>query len=235
MVNEKQKNISGRTISVQKGNLMESDIRTLPKYLCYKATLLREKLTLQYVLALVVAAWVIQYTVDKFSDMELMRKYRQKEFILAPSNIVGFTPARPQGVPDSYVDDAASTFLGLLGNVNSSNIDGNYKVLTKYMSPELKIQFEAEVQDWVRTIKMENVSEILKVSKKEIVAQEGGHYQLTGIAKRERYAASDYLGFTDEVITMKMKLMPPKEEMQWHLQIYHLSRSDANSFKARAK
>ena len=235
MVNEKQKNVPGQKIQAQKGALVETDLRKLPKYLCYRASLLREKLTLQYVLALVVACWMIQYTVDKVSDNELMQKYRQKEFILAPSNIVGFTPAKPQGVPDSYVDDAAGTFIALLGNVNASNIDGNYKILTKYMSPELKIQFEAEVQDWVKTIREENVSEILTVSKKEIVSGEAGHYQLTAVAKRERYAGSDYLGFTDEVITMKMKLMPPKEEMQWHLQIYHLTRSDANSFKVRVK
>ncbi|PIS10103.1 MAG: hypothetical protein COT73_11205, partial [Bdellovibrio sp. CG10_big_fil_rev_8_21_14_0_10_47_8] len=223
MINEKSKNIAGKVIATPKVGLDSVNLRQLPKYLCYRASLLRDKMTLQYVLALVIAAWTIQYTVDRFSDNELMKRYRQKEFILAPSNIVGFTPARPQGVPESYVDDAANTFMGHLGNVNPANIEENYKLLAKYMSSELKIQFQAEVNDWIKTVKEENVSEILKVMQKEIIIAEGGHYKLTALARRERYVSSEYLGHSDEVITMRMKLMPPKEERQWHLQIYHLT------------
>lgn len=207
------------------------DLRILPKYIAFKSAMIKQRLTLQYVLAIHLAAFALHFTLSRFEIHGLETKLREKEYILAPG-VMDFTTASPQSVSDSYVVNAALSFLGMLGNVNAANIDEQYKRLSTFMTPELQIQFEEEAREWRETVKSENISEILKITDREVVATGDGFYKVTAIAQRERYSNSESLGHIDEVVEMTMKLVPPVKGKEWYLEITNLKRGRAEGFKS---
>ncbi|MBX3032906.1 MAG: hypothetical protein KF865_03210 [Bdellovibrionaceae bacterium] len=208
------------------------DLRILPKFVAFKAAMLKQRLTLQYILAIHIAAFLMTFGFSRYEIHSLEKKLREKEYILAPG-VMDFTPASPQSVSDSYVVNAAMTFLGMLGNVNGANIDEQYKRLASFMKPELSIQFEEEAREWRETVKNENIAEILRVTDREIVSTDGGFYKVTAIAQRERYSNSESLGHVDEIIEMSMRLVPPVQGKEWFLEITSLKRGRADGFKAK--
>ena len=123
------------------------DLRVLPKFIAFKAAMLKQRMTLQYVLAIHLAAFAMNFALSRYEIHGLEKKLREKEYILAPG-VMDFTPASAQSVSDSYVVNAAMTFLGMLGNVNAANIDEQYKRLASFMSADLAIQFEDEAREW---------------------------------------------------------------------------------------
>ena len=196
----------------------------IPKALSKEGGLLYKLDNLKLLLVLICSMWVIQFSVDKFHDLELIGKYRQKEFILAPSQITGFTPARPQNVPDSYIEDSSTYYLSLLGNINSLNVENNYLKLSKSMSQALGVRFLAQTKPWVDTVKREKISEVLKIIRKTHLFTDHGFFKVLATVQRDRYRGQLYMGFIKEDIEMTLKLIPPKEEVQWHLQITNLVR-----------
>ena len=212
------------------GSFQGVDLKVLPKYVAFKAAMLKERLTLQYILAIVLAAFAANFAVSRMEIISLEKKLREKEYILAPG-VMDFTTASPQAVSDSYVVNAALSFLSMLGNVNAANVDEQYKRLSTFMAPELRMQFEAEVNEWRETVKAENISEILRVTDREVVTTNEGFYKVTALASRERYSNSESLGHVDEVIEMTMRLVPPVKGKEWYLEITNLKRSRADGFK----
>lgn len=207
-------------------------LKVLPKYLCFKAALLKEKLLLQNVVFLLIGIFTVYFIVTRYEIGNLHSKLREKEYILAPG-VVDFTPVSPQIVTDSYVENAVMSFLRTLGNINPVNIDEQYTELSSYMSPDLKIRFDMETSEWAEMVKLENISEVLKVTDKEITSDERGHYKVIAIATRERYANNEYLGKTDEVIEIILQLIPPYQGKKWFLQITSLARTEAHSFRGK--
>jgi hypothetical protein len=210
------------------------DLRILPKFISFKAALLKEKMTLQYLLLIHLVAFGANFCFSRFEIHSLEKKLREKEYILAPG-VVDFTTASPQSVPDSYVVNAAMSFVSQLGNINPANIDEQYKHLAEFMSPELRIQFEGEVAEWRETVKTENISEILKVTDREVVASEEGFYKFTALGQRERFTNSESLGHVSEMIEMTLKLVPPVKGKEWYLQIISLKRARADGFKSNTQ
>ncbi len=208
------------------------DLRVLPKFIAFKATMLKQRMTLQYVLAIHLAAFAMNFALSRYEIHGLEKKLREKEYILAPG-VMDFTPASPQSVSDSYVVNAAMTFLGMLGNINAANIDEQYKRLATFMSAELAIQFEEEAREWRETVKHENISEILRITDREVVSGENGFYKVTAIAQRERYSNAENLGHVDEVIEMNMRLVAPAKGKEWFMEITSLKRGRADGFKAK--
>jgi hypothetical protein len=206
------------------------DLRILPKYVAFKAAMLRQRLTLQYILAIHVAAFAMTFAFSRFEIHGLEKKLREKEYILAPG-VMDFTTASPQSVSDTYVVNAAMSFLSMLGNINAANIDEQYKRLASFMSPELRVQFEAEITEWRETVKTENISEILRVTDREVVATNEGFYKVTALSNRERYSNSESMGRVDEVIEMTLRLVPPVKGREWYLEITAMKRSRADGFK----
>ncbi|MBX3041377.1 MAG: hypothetical protein KF789_11780 [Bdellovibrionaceae bacterium] len=206
------------------------DLRILPKFIAFKAAMLKHNLTLQYLLVIHLAAFALNFAFSRYEIHGLQMKLREKEYILAPG-VMDFTPASPQSVSDSYVVNAAMTFLGMLGNVNAANIDEQYKRLASFMSPELSIQFEEEAREWRETVKAENISEILRVTDREVVSTDDGFYKVTAIAQRERYSNAENLGHVDEIVEMTMRLVPPVKGKEWFLEITSLKRGRADGFK----
>lgn len=210
------------------------DLRTLPKYICFRAALLRSKLTQQYVILILAAFIVVSFIASRVEVYSLYGKLREKEYILAPG-VQDFTPAQARSVPDTYVSDAVVDFLAQLGNVNSANIDQQYSGLAEMMSPQLRVRFLAEASEFKAKVKDENISEILSITQTEIQPSEVGVYHVTALARRDSYINHEYVGNLEEVIEMELQLVPPKGGKRWYLQINSLVRQSANTFRAKQK
>ena len=208
------------------------DLRILPKFIAFKAAMLKQRMTLQYILAIHLAAFALNIAFSRIEIHGLEMKLREKEYILAPG-VMDFTTASPQSVSDTYVVNAAMSFLSMLGNINAANVDEQYKRLSSFMTPELRIQFEEEAKEWRETVKSENISEILKVTDREVVTTSEGFYKLTALTSRERYSNNESLGHVDEVVEMTMKLVPPVKGKEWYLEITNLKRSRTEGFKTK--
>lgn len=215
------------------GTYQSVDLKYLPKYISYKASLLKEKMTLKMVIATLLTVFCVHFGTSRIEISSLHKMLREKEYILAPG-VLDFTTASPQAVPDSYVNDAVTDFLSDLGNVSSNNIDEQYNSLKRFMNDKLKVAFEMETTEWVRQVKAENISQILTVLEKEIATDDDGNYKVVATARAEFYASQQYLGHEDQVIEMVLRLTPPKKGKRWYLQMTSLSWSQADTFKTKA-
>jgi hypothetical protein len=210
------------------------DLRVLPKFICYKAALLREKVALQFWLALLAAAFLIVFLGSRWEVHSLNTKLRAKEYILAPG-VQDFIAVSPQSVPDSHVQNAAMEFLQTFGNFNPTNIEEQYRRLTESMSPDLRVQFELEAAPWRAKVKDDGISQILSISEKEIRSSGDGYYQITAIGRKDSFVNNEHIGATDIVIEMVLKLIPPQAGRRWYLEIAKLVSQDANAFRVKSK
>lgn len=208
------------------------EFRQLPKYIAYRAALLREKLVMSYFVVIISALFASYFVISRIEISALYKQLRAKEYILAPG-VLDFTTATPQSVPDSYVNEAVGDFLSTLGNVNVSNVEEQYTSLKRFMSPEFKIQFTADAKEWLQQIKREDLAQIFRIKQKKISFDSKGNYAVTAFVRADFYAASQYLGHEDQVVTMKLKLIPPERNIRWYLQITSLSWSKLKDFNTR--
>lgn len=204
------------------------DLRILPKFITFKAAMLKSQMTQQFVIAVGVGLLVSSFAISRFEIAKLETKLREKEYILAPG-VLDFTTASAQSVPDRYPIDAAMTFAHWLGDVNATNIDEQFSRLMKFMSPSLRVQFESESREWRDTVKSENISEIVRITDHQVKGTEDGRYQAVLLSTRERYANGESLGRADETITISMQLVPPERGKEWFLQITSLKRQNAQA------
>ena len=208
------------------------DLSILPKFIAYKAALLREKVILCHVLFGLIVLFSVHYFTSRIELSNLYKNLREKEYILAPG-VLDFTTASPQTVPDSYINDAASDFLADLGNFSSDNIEEQYASVKRFMSDELKVKFDLENKDWISQVKEDNISQILKVTEKEITTDDNGQFRVIALARADFYSNHQYLGHEDQVIEMRLELVPPKKGKRWYLQIDSLSWSKADTFRTK--
>lgn len=209
------------------------DLRILPKFICYKAALMREKISLQFWLAILAGLLLVTFISSRIEVMRLHTKLRDKEYILAPG-VQDFISVAPQSVPDSHIQNAAMEFLHDFGSYNAVDIEEQYQRLEENMSPDLKVQFELEAGPWKSKVKEENISQVLSISEREIKSNSEGYYQVTAIGKKETYVNSEHLGSVDVVIEMLLKLVPPKAGRRWYLEIAKLTTTEANSFRVKS-
>lgn len=231
MIGAKEKNVKKKESSPSGKDKLDS-FKFLPSYIFYRASLLREKLILSYIIGLLSAFFVVHFVSSRVEISKLYEKLRTKEYILAPG-VRDFTVATPQSVPDSYVNDAASDFLSTLGNINSSNIVEHYESLKRFMSPELRIKFTSDSKDWIEQVKTEDLAQIFHIKKKEIATNNQGYYSITAFARADFYVGGQSLGSEDQVIEMVMKLVPPERSKRWYLEITSLSWSKLGTFNSR--
>jgi TraE protein len=208
------------------------DLRILPKYISFRAALLHNKLTQQYIILILSAVCLATFVISRVEIYSLYGKLREKEYILAPG-VMDFTAASPSSVSENYVEGAVTQFLGLLGNVTPGSIEAQYATLSDFMSQELKAKFWGEAQPWKEKVQREGISELLTITQKEIRSSETGYYKVTALARRDTYINSEYIGYTDEVIEMVLQLVPPKIGKAWFLQINSLSRQKAETFRSK--
>ncbi|MBI2603781.1 MAG: hypothetical protein HYW48_12080 [Deltaproteobacteria bacterium] len=103
MINGKDKNIGGTKMRIPPPPSRE-ELKFLPKYIAYKAALLREKLVLTYVIATLMVLFAVHFAVTRFEISNLYEQLRTKEYILAPG-VQDFTTVSPQSVPDDYISN----------------------------------------------------------------------------------------------------------------------------------
>ena len=234
MISAKKKGIKKQVI----GSLPESDgnesLKHLPKYICYKAALLREKLVLWRILVGLSFLFASYFVTSRLEIAGLQKKLRTKEYILAPG-VQSFTTVAPQSVPDDYVSNAVNDFISSLGNVNSSNIREAYSGLRKFMSDSFRIRFETEARDWVKQVQDEDLAQILKITSKKIISDGQGSYQVTAFARADFYMAGQYLGHEDQVVEIRLRLVPPDNRKRWYLEIVDLKWSKLERFKTQSK
>ena len=204
------------------------DLRVIPKFVSYKAALLREKVGLQYLLGITGLLWVATFLIQSNRIDYWQSRYREKEFILVPSNIVGYTPAVPQSVPQSYVGNAVNFFIEILGNTTPTNIQEHYERFASYMSSELKAQFLAETASWRDTAKNEGIYEQIEITQKDWRNDGKGNFDVNVTLKRDRRVNSDFMGSTQEQIKMRLQLVPPQNEREWIFEIKEFSRRPLN-------
>ncbi|CAM6053766.1 unnamed protein product [Sphagnum tenellum] len=204
----------------------------MPRYICYKAALLKEKMTLQIVLGIVIGISTALFIYSRIEVSRLYSQLREKEFILAPG-VTDFTAVTPRAISPTYVEQATLHFLQTLGNLNPQNIDEQYATLTEFMSPQLKIQFEMESQPWKAKVKEEGISQIQYIVDKEIRDAGSGIYQVTAIVKRDTYARFEHIGTLDVAVEMELSLTYPTDGKRWFLQISKLEAHEANAFRVK--
>lgn len=235
MIGAMEKGIEAAQVAVPPVGTYEGvDLKTLPKYICFRAALLHNKLTLQYITLALSGLLLAQFAISRTEIYSLYGKLRTKEYILAPG-VLDFTPASAQAVPDSYVADATTEYLNQLGNINARNVEEQYRILSDSMSPQLKVKFLADADGFKAQVKGENISELLTITEKQIRSSGSGSYQVTAFARRERYINNEYIGHIDEAIEMTLKLAPPKAGKRWFLEIQSLQRQNAETFRSKKK
>ncbi|MGE4234136.1 MAG: TraE/TraK family type IV conjugative transfer system protein [Bacteriovoracia bacterium] len=233
MIGPLEKGIEAAAIATPPDGTYEGvDLRVLPKYISFRAAMLHNRLTQQYIILILAGVLLLHYGFSRVEVFSLNKKLREKEYILAPG-VQDFTPAMPQNVPDSYIANAVSDFINQLGNVTSGNIDEQYASLSESMSPQLKVKFLAEASDWKLKVKTDGISELFTVTDKEVRADGNGLYQVTAMGRRDTYINNEYVGHTDEVVEMVLQLIPPKTGKRWYLQINTLSRQSADTFRTK--
>jgi len=233
MVGAMEKGIEAARLSTPPQGVYEGvDLRTLPKFICFKAALLREKMILQYVVMIVIALFAGHFVLSRYEISTLNTKLRQKEYILAPG-VQNFIPAAPQSVPERYVVAAAMDYLGQLGNINPVNIDEQYERLSQSMTPQLRAQFLSEAQIWKAKVKADNLSEVMTVLEKTIESDEKGRFRCTATVRIDSFVNNEHIGYRDEVVEMTMTLVPPEEGKRWYLQISSLTRSNRRAFQVK--
>ena len=234
MIGPMEKGFQKATLEVPpQGSYEGVDLSVLPKYIAYKSALLKEKMTLYYILTAILILFISHYLISRLEISSLHGKLREKEYILAPG-VLDFTKASPQMVPDSYIHDAVIDFLSTLGNTSAANIDEQYTSLKRFMSHELRVQFDVDTSDWVEQVKTDNISQILKVTDMEITSDLKGAYKVIALGRTDFYASQQYLGGEDQVIKMIVRLVPPESGKRWYLQIISLSWEGAETFKTKS-
>lgn len=216
------------------GAMSWEELKVLPRSICYKAALLREKLSLQFALVLATVSFLTVFITSRFEIWQLHQKLRVKEYILAPG-VQDFTPVTPQSVPDSHIQNTAMEFLQTFGNLNPVNVDEQFSRLAESMTPELRIQFDVETGPWRDQIKNDGISQMMTIQERQIRSNHEGSYEVTAIVKKDLFANREHIGSSDDVIEMVLKLVPPQAGKRWFLQIQSLETHAANAFRVKSR
>lgn len=233
MIGAMEKGIAAARLSrPPEGSYAGVDLSVIPQYVSFRAALLKEKLTLQWLLlslAILFATYVVMTRVESASLREALR---QKEYILAPG-VTDFTTASPQTVPDRYVEQAVNDFVSKLGSINATNIDEQYAALTSFMNVTLRVRFEAESEAWKARVKEERLTEAMAIIDRSIATDDQGRYRAVVRTRTDSFIRNTYAGARDEVIEMEMALVPPKDGRRWFLEITGLTRAAAETYRGR--
>ncbi len=203
----------------------EVDLRVLPKFVSYKAATMKEKINLHFLIILIGAAWLSTFVIQNNRIEFWQSKFREKEFILVPSKIVGHTPATPQSVPKSYVKSAIKSFIQMAGTTTPSGIRDQLGRFASYMEPKLRSNFLADVDEWVSLAEKKGIYEQVEPTKIEFPYDgKSGVFKVKAIIRRDRRENAEFLGTAVEKIEMTLIVQQPKPDQEWTFQINNFSR-----------
>ena len=194
------------------------NLSILPKYICYKAVLAKEKANLQFILTFVSLFFLFLFIKMGINISNLHDRLRLKEYILAPG-VVDFTTVSPQSVTDEYVQNVVEDYALDFGNINANNVRKRFNLLSSFMSRKQKLKFDIDSKDWIKQVEDENISQLFTIIEKEIRTDEKGNFQSKVIGRVDLYSDDSYLGNENLIIQMTLKLAPPKDGQRWKLEI----------------
>ncbi len=200
------------------------DLRVLPQFVSFKASTVRQKLNLQYIIAVTIFAWAATFLIQSNRVDYWQTKYREKEFILVPSKIVGHTPAVPQTVPKEYVEDAFNYFVQMQGTTTPSGIRNQLDSFASYMESKLSSKYLAEVDEWVDLSEEKGLYEQVEVTKLDFEYNKSGVFKANILLRRDRRENADFLGTAMEKVKITMNVQQPKPGQAWAFQITEFSK-----------
>ena len=194
------------------------DLSILPKYICYKAALIKEKSNLQFILFFTSMLFLFVFFKMGIDISSLHNRLRLKEYILAPG-VVDFTTVSPQSVTDEYVENVVEDYALDFGNINANNVTKRFDILSSFMSRKQKLKFDIDSKDWIEQVKEENISQLFTIIEKEIQTDEIGNFKCKVMGRVDLYSDDSFLGNENLLIQMTLKLAPPRDGQRWKLEI----------------
>lgn len=195
-------------------------LKNVPNYVVLEAAKKHVRLGIEAVLAIsLVGNFIFVGRLVDLSD-----KLTQKRIALVPSKLDLITEVDVNQISERQLHGTFIMYLNLLGTVDGTNIEENYRILKDFMTPELKVQFERETKDYRRMIKDEGLAEQLKVVNKTIEVGKDGTIRAEAIVRIQPSFSTTVGKIREERITMNMKVVTNYERNQWLLQLSELAR-----------
>jgi len=207
------------------------DISKIAGYVGMSASVVKNRITLE--LMLVVQGGLLIAMI--FYALDLNKQLKMKHYLMVPSQINGITEVAPQSLPESQVQKAFVYYLGLIGNIDSTNIKEHYSMMKDYMSKSLRIQFDMETKPFIEHVLTEGLSEYIKIGAKKIEAIQKGQFR--AIAPITVYGAirGRKTKPRKQYVVMKLKIVAPSDHNSWALQIEDLKRVSADMFDTQKR
>lgn len=203
-------------------------LKNVPNYVVLEAAKKHVRLGIEAVLAIsLVGNLIFTARIIDLSD-----RLTQKRIALVPSKLDQITEVEVGQISERQMHGTVVMYLNLLGTVDGSNIEENYRILKDFMTPELRIQFERETKDYRRMVKDEGLAEQLKVVTKKIEVSKEGKIRVEAVVRIQPSFGTTMGKVREERIMMEMKVVTNYERNQWLLQLIEITRgpSQENEF-----
>lgn len=204
------------------------DLKTVSSYVAFKALEKKNKVVIEMMLALsvVVHLGTMVYISSIHSEL------RNRPIALVPSRIEGVTEVTPNKISETALYKAINHYLGLFVNINRSNISEKYRQLEDYMGSSFQTRFHSEMNDFIETVKSEDLTEYLSDTRIQPVYDGNGNVKVTVLAKINGTLKGEQLEPKEEVITLVLKVVLPNDLNNWGLEIQEIVRSSSESYKS---
>ncbi len=206
-------------------------LKSVPNYVVLEAARKHVRLGIEAVLAIsLIGNFIFVSRLVDLSD-----RLTQKRIALVPSKLDQITEVDVGRISDHQVHGTFVMYLNLLGTVDGTNVEENYRILKDFMSPEFRIQFERETKDYRNMVKNEGLAEQLKVVTKKIEIAKDGKIKAEAIVRIQPSFGSTVGKIREERITMQMHVVTNYERNQWLLQLTELTRGPIQSDEFQEK
>lgn len=204
-------------------------LQSVPNYVVLEAARKHVRLGIETVLAIsIVANFIFASRLIDVSD-----RLTQKRIALVPSKLDQITEVDVGHISERQVHGTFVMYLNLLGTVDGTNIEENYRILKDFMSPELRVQFERETKDYRRMVTEEGLAEQLKVISKKIEIGKDGNIRAEALVHIQPSFGATVGKVREEKVSMQMRVITNYERNQWLLQLTELTRGPAQDNPSR--
>lgn len=206
-------------------------LKNVPNYVVLEAARKHVRLGFEAILAISLVGNVI------FAArlIDLSDKLSQKRIALVPSKLDQITEVDVGQISERQLHATFVMYLNLLGTVDGTNIEENYRILKDFMTSDLRIQFERETRDYRLMVKNEGLAEQLKVVSKKIEVGQSGNIRAEAIVRIQPSFGTAVGKVREEQITMQMKVVTNYERNQWLLQLNEITRGPTEAFEGKPK
>ena len=215
--------------------LTEERLKKIPNYLAIEVARQRIDLTKDgVIIGLFTIIVLMTYMVVNLSS-----KLDKRIVALIPSRIEKITEVEPGEVPPGILFRKVSSYVSLLGNVDSGNVNFNYDLLRDVMSDELKVKFWADSTQFRQVIRGKRMSQTVSFNMKDIQLSTRGKVVSAVVRVRVKPMYGDEIGkVREEYILFEGTVAVRKEDNFWELELFNLEQGpveDMGRVKRRIK